>query len=146
MQKHSTEETIDQIIRRDARYPADAYQFVLEALDFTLKQQKKEKSLPDHVSVADLLEGIRAFALQQFGPLTHTVLDSWNIRACEDFGEIVFNMVTMQKLRTSEKDSKDDFKNGYDFHEAFRQPFERARRPSKRSSSKSSKLDPKNAS
>src|SRR6202040_2003319 len=40
-----------------------------------------------------LLEGIRDYALAQFGPMAMTVLEEWGIRGCSDFGEIVFNMV-----------------------------------------------------
>ena len=52
-----------------------------------------------------------------------TVLEEWGIRACQDFGEIVFNMVEAGLLAKTEKDSREDFQNGYDFHEAFRKPY-----------------------
>src|SRR2546422_8271263 len=44
-----------------------------------------------HVSGQELLDGIREYALQLFGPMTLTVLEEWGIKRCEDFGEIVFN-------------------------------------------------------
>ena len=37
--------------------------------------------------------------------------------------EIVFNMVETSLLAKTEKDTRDDFQNGYDFTEAFRKPF-----------------------
>ena len=55
------------------------------------------------------------------------LLNEWGIQKCEDWGEIVFTMVEYSLLKTSEKDSRDDFKGGYDFFEAFRQPFLPAR-------------------
>ena len=55
--------------------------------------------------------------------MTLTVLHEWGLRSCEDFGEIVFNMVEANLLAKTETDSREDFKAGYDFHEAFRQPF-----------------------
>jgi uncharacterized repeat protein (TIGR04138 family) len=39
----------------------------------------------------------------------------------------VFTMVEHSLLKTSEQDSRDDFKGGYDFFEAFCQPFLPAR-------------------
>jgi len=51
------------------------------------------------------------------------VLNEWGVTRGEDFGEIVFNMVDTGLLGKTEKDSRDDFKGGYDFNEAFRQPF-----------------------
>jgi uncharacterized repeat protein (TIGR04138 family) len=76
-----------------------------------------------HVSGQELLSGIREFALRQFGPMALTVLEEWGVKRCEDFGEIVFNMIESGLLAKTAEDSRDDFKGGYDFMEAFREPF-----------------------
>ena len=126
MQEINFDATVEKILERDPRYHRDAYLFLREALDFTKNQihknvpvDKREK----HITGQELLDGIRQFALQQFGPMTATVLDEWGIRNCGDFGEIVFNMVDIGLLAKTDKDSRDDFQNGYDFTEAFRKPF-----------------------
>lgn len=124
MQKKSFEEVIDQIVAKDKRYAPDAYLFVREALDYTQNKLFKHKPRETpHVTGQELLEGIREFALKQFGPLTMLVFDEWGIHSTEDFGEIVFNMVDAGLLAKTEKDSRADFANGYDFDEVFRQPF-----------------------
>ena len=82
-----------------------------------------------HVSGQELLAGIRSYALEQFGPMTLTVLNEWGVRRSEDFGELVFNMVENHLLAKTKKDSREDFKDGYDFDEAFRQPFVPAKKP-----------------
>jgi uncharacterized repeat protein (TIGR04138 family) len=51
------------------------------------------------------------------------VLAEWGVRNSEDFGEIVFNMVDVGLLAKTEKDSRADFQNAYDFFDAFRRPF-----------------------
>jgi hypothetical protein len=51
------------------------------------------------------------------------VLNEWGVSRCEDFGEIVFNMVEHDLLARTDDDSRDDFKGGYSFEEAFRQPY-----------------------
>jgi len=118
------DEVVDLIIGRDQRYRRDAYCFVREALDHTQKKVvKSRQSQVCHVTGQELLAGLREFALQQFGPMALIVLEEWGIKRCEDFGEIVFNMVESGLLAKTEKDSRDDFKNGYVFEEAFRQPF-----------------------
>lgn len=138
------DEALDQIVQTDPRYHRDAYLFIREALDFTQKMvtkgakpEKGEKSekadlratadAPEgkvrHVSGQELLAGIRGYALEQFGPMTLTLLNEWGITRCEDFGELVFNMVENHLLAKTKKDSRDDFKGGYDFEEAFRKPF-----------------------
>src|SRR5205823_1413359 len=93
MQKPNFGETVDQILKRDNRYDRDAYYFVREGLDVTLKLLRKQAHTQPthrHVSGQELLEGLRRHALDQFGPMARTVLDYWGVRRCEDFGEIVF--------------------------------------------------------
>jgi uncharacterized repeat protein (TIGR04138 family) len=121
----SFQDTVAEICKKDARYQADAYFFLVEALDVTVKDIRKNQ--PDHgrhVSGRELLEGIKDYALDEFGPLTHTVFSEWGIRATLDFGEIVFNLVEAGRLGKTDSDSRDDFKNAYDFDEAFLLPFE----------------------
>lgn len=124
MQEVLFEEALEQILQGDPRYPRDAYAFVREALDYTQKNMAKASRGPlRHVSGQELLNGVRAYALQQFGPMTITVFEEWNIRSCRDFGEIVFNMVESGMLAKTEKDSRADFDGSYDFDDAFRKPF-----------------------
>jgi len=122
---------------KDPRFQRDAYLFVREALDFTQKNVVKENREPvrspagqeeKHVTGQELLEGIRGLALKEFGPMTITVFEEWGVRSCGDFGEIVFNMVNTGWLKKTEKDTRDDFQDGYDFKEAFRNPFLSAKR------------------
>ena len=119
------QETVFEICKKDLRYPPDAYFFLVEALDSTVKEtHKKQPDHGRHVSGRELLEGIKTYALDEFGPLTHAVFSEWGIHATQDFGEIVFNLVAAGRLGKTESDSREDFKNAYDFDEAFLVPFE----------------------
>ena len=121
----SFQDTVNEIIKKDSRFEADAYFFLVEALDVTVKSIRKNQ--PDHgrhVSGKELLEGIKEYALDEFGPMTHTVFAEWGIHSTQDFGEIVFNLVEAGRLGKTESDSREDFKNAYDFDEAFLMPFE----------------------
>jgi len=124
MQEVSFEESLVRIQAKDPRYQREAYLFVRDALDYTQKTIGKDpRRRSHHVTGQELLGGIREFALQQFGPMARTVLEDWGIHGCEDFGEIVFNMIEVGWLAKTSKDSRADFANGYDFDEAFRKPF-----------------------
>ena len=124
MQAVNSDEVIDLIAARDGRYRKDAYVFVRDALEHTQKMiGKPKRDEIRHVSGQELLGGIREYALQQYGPMTITVLEEWGVQRCEDFGELVFNMVENGLLAKTDKDSRDDFKNGYSFEDAFRRPF-----------------------
>jgi uncharacterized repeat protein (TIGR04138 family) len=124
MQEINFDEAVEQILARDSRYTRDAYLFVREALDYTQRLVGKEtRGQIRHVSGRELLDGIRQFALNQFGPMAVTVFEEWGVHNCRDFGEIVFNMVETSLLAKTEKDTRDDFQNGYDFTETFRKPF-----------------------
>ena len=125
MQKIGFAEALDSILSNDARYARDAYVFLRDALDFTTKQQKKAKGTTvRHVSGPELLEGVRQYALKEFGPLVVTVFDNWGIRSCEDIGHMVFNLIDAGIFGKTEEDSLEDFKNVYDFQDAFVKPFE----------------------
>jgi uncharacterized repeat protein (TIGR04138 family) len=124
MQEINFDEAVELILTRDKRFSRDAYVFVREALDYTQKLIGKEtRGQIRHVSGHELLDGIRQFALQQFGPMVMTVFEEWGVRHCRDFGEIVFNMVEIGLLAKTDRDTRDDFQNGYDFAEVFREPF-----------------------
>jgi len=125
MQKLSFQETLDQIVAEDRRYDREAYVFVREALDHTIKTLKKDRNRNEarHVSGQELLEGIRQHALKEYGPMAITVLGSWGVRNCGNFGDIVFNLVEKGVLGKTDQDRREDFQNGYDFQDAFVVPF-----------------------
>ncbi len=124
MQEVNFDEVVELIVAKDPRYTRDAYGFLREALDFTQKAIGKENhGKVRHVTGQELLHGIRQFALVQYGPMTRTVLEEWGIKQCSDFGELVFNMVESGLLAKTERDSRTDFQDGYDFTDAFCKPF-----------------------
>lgn len=124
MQEVNFDEVVTQILEKDARYQRDAYVFLREGLDFTQKLISKEnRGATRHVTGQELIDGLRQYALQEFGPMAKTVLEEWGITQCRDFGTIVFNMVEIGLLAKTDKDSHDDFQTGYDFTDAFCKPF-----------------------
>jgi uncharacterized repeat protein (TIGR04138 family) len=124
MHEVSFEEALELIRAKDSRYHTDAYLFVREALDYTQKKVGKDnRGRIRHVTGQELLEGVREYALERFGPMAMMVLEEWGLHHCRDFGEIVFNMVEIGVLAKTEKDSRADFQAGYDFYDAFRRPY-----------------------
>jgi len=124
MQPLNFEEALERILQSEARYQRPAYFFLREALDHTHKMLGKSgKEVVHHVTARELLDGIREYALQQFGPMAMMVLEEWGVRSCDDWGEIVFGMIEHNLLARSEQDKREDFKGHYDFFQAFRQPF-----------------------
>ena len=116
MQKIGFAEALDSIVASDTRYQREAYIFLRDALDFTTKQQKKAKGTTvRHVSGPELLEGVRQYALKEFGPMVITVFDSWGIHACENIGHMVFNLIGAGIFGKTDEDSIEDFKSVYDF-------------------------------
>jgi uncharacterized repeat protein (TIGR04138 family) len=55
--------------------------------------------------------------------MTKTVLTTWGITRCSDFGDIVFNLIDYNVFSKTESDRREDFANLYDFEEAFVKPF-----------------------
>lgn len=142
MQKLDFAEAVDRVIDLDSRYDRDAYYFLRDALDFTVKQRKKarESTGSSHVSGQQLLDGIRQYALKQFGPMVVTVLTYWGVARCEDFGEMVYNLIRIGIFGKTETDSLEDFKGGYSFQEAFVAPYRPGKRVSPRR--RAARVDP----
>ena len=76
-----------------------------------------------HVTGQELCEAIRRYALEQYGYMAKTVLNSWGIHGTSDFGEIVFNLIRIGQMRKTPSDTQVDFDNIYDFDVAFKQQF-----------------------
>lgn len=121
----SMDQAIAKLREQDARYSPAAYHFVRRALDHSLRQLKREGAgHPAHVTGKELLEGFRALALTEFGPLAKTVLEDWGVTKCTEVGEIVFQLVAMGVLGKNDSDKIDDFEELWSFHEAFDLPFQ----------------------
>ncbi len=129
-------EALAQLLREDRRYRREAYAFVFEALSYAQevlgfgRETVAEPSASDetaqverHVTGQELCEAVRQLALDQFGLMAKTVLNSWGIRNTGDIGEIVFNLVRIGQMRKTAEDRREDFDDVFDFDEAFRQRF-----------------------
>ena len=123
--QRSFNEVVEQMIERDPRYGKEAYIFLKEALEFTIKQKKRGKTeAGSHVDAVELLDGFRQLALKEFGPMVMTVLEYWGVRSSFDVGQMVFNLIGAGVFGKTESDSVDDFNRALDFHMAFIAPFE----------------------
>ena len=138
-----------QLLERDRRYTLDAYLFVLESLAFAQEslgmgaepaaeeleplaeveaagkprsrsgRGRRKRQAERHVSGQQLCEAARLYGLQQYGYLAPKVLATWGIRATDDFGAIVFNMIDIGQMRKTKTDRREDFQGVYEFAEAF---------------------------
>lgn len=123
------EAKLEEIAHSDRRYAFEAYQFVFEALDYVLANPGCRRSpLGRHVTVTDLLEGMRRFGLEHYGPLARCVFESWGVYATDDFGEIVFRLIDKNLLHQGEHDRREDFAGAFDFHEVFEAGYQPAQK------------------
>ena len=122
-----------QEVAAGTRYPLDAFHFVRRGLDYTVHanhanpEQLSERER--HVSGHQLSEGLRDFAVEQYGHMAAAVLRRWRIRRTEDFGRIVFAMVEGGLMQATENDSIRDFDGVFDFNDAFDAPIPLGRVP-----------------
>ncbi len=125
-------EVVALIRKEDPRFDRKAYDFVRLGLDHTVKELKKQNAKRTgekaHVSGPELLGGLRDYALDQYGPLAKTVLNSWGVTRCSDFGDIVFNLIEYNVFSKTENDRREDFSEIFTFDEALVKPFQPARR------------------
>ena len=122
------EKSIEQIVREVGAYPVEAFDFVQRGLQYTVEKMHgatkvQSTKVSRHVTGQDLCEGLRQFALMQWGLLAGTVLKRWNVRRTDDFGRIVFAMVDNRWMQKTEHDNIDDFRDVFDFASAFEEGY-----------------------
>lgn len=110
---------------KDGRYAPEAFQFLYESLDHAVRLAGREtaEGVDRHVTGQELLAGMRAHALELFGPLAGHVWRAWGVRETLDWGRIVFLLVEEGLLNRQETDSLDDFRDGFDFEAAFQRGY-----------------------
>ena len=124
MQPIHFEESVVSILKRDQRYDGQAYFFLKEALDFTLKRLSDDAiGRNRHVSGRELLEGFRDYALQQYGPMAATLMEEWGVHQSRDVGNMVFRLIEEQVFGKQESDKPEDFEGLFELDQALRTPF-----------------------
>jgi uncharacterized repeat protein (TIGR04138 family) len=119
------EKPLPQIVEEVGLYPIEAFEFVQQGLSYTVTKlhgevkDLKEEKVSRHVTGQDLCDGLREFALMNWGLLARTVLARWNVRKTLDFGRIVFALVDNGYMQKTQDDTIDDFRDVFDFKSAF---------------------------
>ncbi|MEO1618285.1 MAG: Minf_1886 family protein [Planctomycetota bacterium] len=121
------------LLKDDARYKYEAYQFIREALQFAhengpelstdSEEESVERPRPKHITGQQLCQACRRYAVEQYGYLARMVLASWGVESTSDFGEIVYNLIRIEQMRKSDSDRREDFNDVYSFDGAFEPEF-----------------------
>lgn len=119
------QERLRKLALQDGRYSPEAYRFLYESLEHALRLTGREaaEGADRHVSGREVLEGMRACALSQFGPLSAHVWRSWGIRETLDWGRIVFLLVEHNLLKRQDGDTIEDFADNFDFDSVFERSY-----------------------
>lgn len=125
---------IYRVLRSDPRYKIEAYTFVREALSYAQEVMDMGVAEPvpggdgqqpeRHLTGQQLCEASRKYALEQYGLMAKTVLESWGIRSTDDLGEIVYNLIEVDLMKKSDHDRREDFDGVFDFETGLRGAFE----------------------
>ena len=111
------------LLDNDLDWPDIALRYQEGALPPNVQEAVKTaggcEKLDRHITGHQLCWGLRDYALQRWGLLARTVLESWNITSTDDFGRIVFGFIDLDLMRKKPDDRLDDFHDVYKFDEAF---------------------------
>jgi uncharacterized repeat protein (TIGR04138 family) len=129
---------VAKLLQQDRRYKIDAYAFVFEALNYAHTQlgmgterpaeseeepEEGARETERHLTGRQLCEAIREYALEQYGYMAKSVLNSWGVTSTSDFGEIVFSLIGIGQMRKTPEDKREDFDDVFDFETGLRQSF-----------------------
>ena len=116
------EKPLQQVVEEVGLYPVEAFEFVQQGLSYTVQKlhgEVKDEKASRHVTGRDLCDGLREFALMNWGLLARTVLARWNVRKTIDFGRIVFALVDNGYMQRTDEETLDDFRDVFEFKAAF---------------------------
>ena len=111
-------DTFEDVVAKDPRYSARAYALLTDVIHYLSGEDGK------HISGEEIMEEFKERALDQYGPLTYTVLTEWGLACTEDIGEMMFNLTESGRVHKDENDTPESFAGGYDFKEAFLGPYQ----------------------
>ena len=103
------ENKISELCRTDLRYSSEAYRFVTDAVTFTVQRLEAHR----HVTARELLEGMRDYAVNEYGAMAEAVLVSWGVSTASDVGNLVYNLIGVELLSASPGDKRSDFDIDY---------------------------------
>ena len=112
------EDDFRDIVAKDPRYAPGAYTLLMDVVH-ALGGEDHDK----HMDSFAIMDEFKETALDQFGPMAYRVLTEWGLSQCEDIGEMMFNLADSGRVRRDPDDEKSCFVGGYDFEEAFLQPY-----------------------
>jgi uncharacterized repeat protein (TIGR04138 family) len=115
------EKNHETVILEDGRYPLEAYAFLEEGFKRAVRHLRGDCGDAEgrHVSGQKICHALRELALERWGGLAGTVLAQWNVKSTIDFGNMVYLLIEHEFLKKTEDDSLEDFRDVYDFAEAF---------------------------
>jgi uncharacterized repeat protein (TIGR04138 family) len=97
----------------DTRYRLEAYGFVLMGMEFFFAKMGERR----HVTGQELSGGLADYASRQYGLFARHVLDRWGILATDDFGYIVYNLISIGIMSKQPSDKVEDFFHVFDLGE-----------------------------
>lgn len=135
---------LHRLLKKDPRFPLDAYVFVREALTYASDElnlgsarfaapldddgddEDGDEPTPEerHLTGQELCEAIRQYAIEQFGYMARVVLGNWGISQTSHFGDIVYNMIDVGLMKKSPDDCRSHFEDVYDFDDVFDKQYE----------------------
>lgn len=104
------------ITAKDHRYDARAYALLMDVVNYLSEGRR-------HFDAQAIMDEFKERTLDQYGPLSYTVLTEWGLKSCEDLGEMMFNLAEGRRVHREESDTQESFLGGYDFKEAFEGPY-----------------------
>ena len=119
------------LIQDDPRYMYEAYDFVCETVTYTQEKLgraprdgRRDPADDNHVGGDELLHGACELAVRQFGMMAPVVFRLWGIHGTDDIGELVFNLIKIERLSKSDRDDPADFRDRFDLATALAEGFE----------------------
>ena len=103
---------LELILAKDSRYEAEAYEFVVEAMDNAFADWNAAEPADTKMPSKQLVVALQRLASERFGKCAAATFNLWGVTRWQDFGEIVSRMQEAKMFPSALFEfNQDDFKS-----------------------------------
>lgn len=115
-------EVYDRMNSEERKYKVNAYVILLAAL-YVLLERRKDKTVHEHFSPAELARVFVELLKEKFGPYACSVMKSWGVSCSGDLGRMSYALQRVGLFALSDEDTQEKFETALDLEEAVSGEF-----------------------
>lgn len=103
-------DAVQGILAEHREYKAEAYQFLYTvATPGAASHNEVDHPTAHHMTASEFYSAVCRYAMQEYGPMAHTVFDFWGLHTTRDVAAATYHLIAAGILTKQRHESIDDF-------------------------------------